>query len=259
MCLKYERYFKLELGLAPGIYQYKFVVDGEWKYDSKEACVEDGLGGKNNIIEVRPLNTNDEEDDEQDYYIFIQSPHSQKEVKSKKISYQYPAIWVAIRGSWDNWKQEIMLKKVKNNFSGFMEFYVTLKIAPGDYEFKFIVDGHWVTNPNYPTIKSSDGNENNLLFVSSYPNYQPENQVIQVQEESSLKWRREEGKWTECGRIHHTLQGHSICNICDLVYIFGGLANNKFTNTLYCYDPKTNEFSVVEDQKGDIPEPRAFH
>jgi len=47
--------------------------------------------------------------------------------------------------------------------------------------------------------------------------------------------------------------------ICDIIYIFGGMANNKFTNTLYTFDPKTNEFSVVEDQSGDIPPPRAFH
>jgi len=255
----HEKYFKLEIGLAPGIYQYKYIVDGEWKCDLGEPLTDDGVGGKNNIIEVRPLNTNEEEDEDQDYFIFIQSPHSQKQVKSKKITYQYPAIWVAIKGSWDNWKQEIMLKKVKNNFSGFMEFYVTLKIAPGSYEFKFIVDGHWLTSPNYPIVKGSNNIENNLLFVSSYGHPPQESQIINVQQETSLAWRREEGKWTECGRIHHTLQGHSISNICDLIYIFGGLANNKFTNTLYCYDPKSNEFSVVEDQKGDIPEPRAFH
>jgi len=47
--------------------------------------------------------------------------------------------------------------------------------------------------------------------------------------------------------------------ISGFVYIFGGIANNKFTNTIYVFDPKSNEFSLIEDPTGDIPEPRAFH
>ena len=151
-----------------------------------------------------------------------------------------------------------MLKKVKNNFSGLLEFYVTLKIAPGDYQFKFIVDGVWITSNTFPTIKTSDGVENNHLKVPFFSNL-TEHKPLILQEKTFLNWRREDGKWTDCGRIHHTLQGHSLSVICEKVYIFGGLANNKFTNALYIFDPKTLEFSVVEEYKGDVPEPRAFH
>lgn len=35
--------------------------------------------------------------------------------------------------------------------------------------------------------------------------------------------------------------------ISGYVYIFGGIANNKFTNTMYVFDPSSNEFSIIED------------
>ena len=121
-----------------------------------------------------------------------------------------------------------------------------------------MLDGDWVTSSDYPTVQAKDKHENNILLVPAYSTLsctKPTN----LEEKTYLNWRREESKWTECGSIHHTLQGHSLSVICDIVYIFGGMASGKFVNTLYTYDPKTNEFSVIEDQSGDIPEPRAFH
>lgn len=37
-----------------GVYQYKFIVDGEWHYDITKPSKEDGKGSFNNIIEVYP-------------------------------------------------------------------------------------------------------------------------------------------------------------------------------------------------------------
>ncbi|PKN02109.1 MAG: hypothetical protein CVU77_01425 [Elusimicrobia bacterium HGW-Elusimicrobia-1] len=46
--------WKTSVPLGKGKYQYKFVVDGEWKEDpSNSQNSEDGLGGKNSVIEVR--------------------------------------------------------------------------------------------------------------------------------------------------------------------------------------------------------------
>jgi len=39
--------------LPPGVYQYKFIVDGEWKYDPNQAAMHDEAGNVNNVIEVR--------------------------------------------------------------------------------------------------------------------------------------------------------------------------------------------------------------
>lgn len=158
--------------LSPHVYQYKFIVDGKWVVDPSSPLADDGFGGKNNTIEVKPYEAEDEEDsEEEEYFIFVHK-HDPKvrSLKSKKITYQYPAKWVAIRGSWDNWTDDIMLKKVKNNYSGLLEFYVNLKIEPGEYQFKFIVDGVWITGTSFPVIKNADGVENNQLSVPFFSN-----------------------------------------------------------------------------------------
>ncbi|KAJ9522251.1 hypothetical protein QJQ45_008078 [Haematococcus lacustris] len=38
--------------LPPGVYQYKFIVDGEWKYDPNQPAMFDEMGNVNNMIEV---------------------------------------------------------------------------------------------------------------------------------------------------------------------------------------------------------------
>lgn len=252
--------FKIEMCLAPAKYQYKFIVDGEWQLDPEAETIDDGKSGFNNQVEVTPANFSDEEEtDQEDYLVFIANKKDPKsQYKVKKICYDLPAIWVTIKGSWDDWHEQIALKRSKNNFTGFYEFYVTMKLAPGTYEFKFMVDSRWTTNLAYPTVTNKQGYLNNVLSVPAYSTLacpKPTN----LEEKICLNWRREDSKWTECPTIHHTLQGHSLSVICDIVYVFGGMANGKFTNTMYAYDPKTNEFSLIEDQGGDVPDPRAFH
>lgn len=39
--------------LQPGVYQYKFIVDGEWKYDPNSKAMYDEMGNVNNVIEVQ--------------------------------------------------------------------------------------------------------------------------------------------------------------------------------------------------------------
>lgn len=39
--------------LQRGYYEYKFLVDGEWRYDSSLPSINDGLASKNNVIYVR--------------------------------------------------------------------------------------------------------------------------------------------------------------------------------------------------------------
>mmetsp|Transcript_23690 Transcript_23690/g.56546 ORF Transcript_23690/g.56546 Transcript_23690/m.56546 type:complete len:273 (-) Transcript_23690:203-1021(-) len=39
--------------LPPGVYQYKFIVDGEWKYDPEQPAMFDEIGNVNNVLEVQ--------------------------------------------------------------------------------------------------------------------------------------------------------------------------------------------------------------
>ncbi|UYV68214.1 PRKAB2 [Cordylochernes scorpioides] len=45
--------FTLILEIPEGEHQYKFLVDGQWRHDSKESVVDNELGTKNNLIRVR--------------------------------------------------------------------------------------------------------------------------------------------------------------------------------------------------------------
>ena len=216
-------------------------------------------GHINNVIEVQPANFEDDEDyDNDDYFVIVPNARSHNSnYKIMIVNYTQPASWVAIKGSWDNWKDQIALKKVKNNQNNY-SFYVTLKISPGNYQFKFIVDGAWTCSPAYPKVKVNKEIENNVLNIPSYFTLTT-SKPKSLEEKAYLSWQRKEGIWAHGGSIHHTLQGHSMNVICDKVYIFGGVANAEFTNALYIYNPRTSEFSIIEDQAGDIPEPRAFH
>lgn len=42
------------LDLAPGRYEFHILVDGEWRHDPRQPSVEDGLGGRNNVLVVYP-------------------------------------------------------------------------------------------------------------------------------------------------------------------------------------------------------------
>lgn len=46
--------FQVTCNLPPGYYQYKFIVDGEWRYDHQTSISRDAGGNVNNCIEVKP-------------------------------------------------------------------------------------------------------------------------------------------------------------------------------------------------------------
>jgi len=47
---------RITINLEPGIYEYKFMVDGEWMYDLKEPHVSNCFNSRNNIIRVKEGN-----------------------------------------------------------------------------------------------------------------------------------------------------------------------------------------------------------
>eukprot|EP00262_Sarcandra_glabra_P015834 TRINITY_DN4982_c0_g1_i1.p1 TRINITY_DN4982_c0_g1~~TRINITY_DN4982_c0_g1_i1.p1 ORF type:complete len:320 (+),score=59.24 TRINITY_DN4982_c0_g1_i1:391-1350(+) len=69
---------------------------------------------------------------------------------------------VQVMGSFDGWSQG---EQLSPEYTGaFTKFSTTLKLRPGRYEIKFLVDGEWQLSPELPT--TGDGlMENNLLIV----------------------------------------------------------------------------------------------
>ncbi|CAN6439302.1 unnamed protein product [Victoria cruziana] len=66
---------------------------------------------------------------------------------------------VLLVGSFDGWTSQ---RRMERTSSGV--FVLNLKLYPGRYEIKFMVDGIWRVDP-LRTVVSSNGHENNLLIV----------------------------------------------------------------------------------------------
>ncbi|KAK8529505.1 hypothetical protein V6N13_102419 [Hibiscus sabdariffa] len=67
---------------------------------------------------------------------------------------------VLLAGSFDGWATK---RKMEKSSSGV--FSVHLKLYPGKYEIKFIVDGEWKVDPLRPIVNNG-GFENNLLIIT---------------------------------------------------------------------------------------------
>jgi len=79
---------------------------------------------------------------------------------------------VVVKGSWDGWAREWPLTDGPAPIDGDLEeaadvekHMVRLRLPPGDYEFKFKVDGKWVLAKDLPT-RGEGAFTNNLLSVS---------------------------------------------------------------------------------------------
>ena len=48
-----NREFAIVMSLRPGVYQYKFIVDGQWKYAPEQPAMYDEMGNVNNVLEVQ--------------------------------------------------------------------------------------------------------------------------------------------------------------------------------------------------------------
>ncbi|XP_010242336.1 PREDICTED: uncharacterized protein LOC104586719 isoform X5 [Nelumbo nucifera] len=67
---------------------------------------------------------------------------------------------VLLAGSFDGWASQ---RKMEKSSTGI--FSLCLKLYPGRYEIKFIVDGVWTVDPLRPIVKNN-GYENNLLIIT---------------------------------------------------------------------------------------------
>jgi hypothetical protein len=75
---------------------------------------------------------------------------------------------VELRGDFNLWKEGLSMVKDGNRF------VLDLPLPPGLHQFKYLVDGVWMTNERLPRITDAGGNQNN--FVNTYPMTQPRDQ-----------------------------------------------------------------------------------
>lgn len=66
---------------------------------------------------------------------------------------------VALAGTFNNWDQSQLVCTREST-----EWVCRVDLEPGEYTYKFIVDGNWVLDPNNPnTVEDEAGNTNNVL------------------------------------------------------------------------------------------------
>lgn len=145
--------WKITLPLKVGLHQYKFVVDGNWLEDPLNPNkTDDGLGGKNSVVEVKLAPTS----------ITGKGPQVTKD--GIKFIYKNPAARsVFLAGEFNNWSERAdpMVKQKDGS-------WVLVKaLSPGKYQYKFIADGVWITDPENPnTVDDGYGGKNSVVEVS---------------------------------------------------------------------------------------------
>ncbi len=152
--------WKISVPLAPGTYQYKFLVNGtDWKLDPTNTnSADDGYGGKNSLVTVGGTQTAQP----------AKAPAPVAKVaNSNGIEFTFSAPdakSVNIVGDFNKWDTNA---NPMNNVNG--TWKVSLPLASGSYQYKFYVNGSdWKEDPN--NTKSVDdgyGGKNSLIEVGT--------------------------------------------------------------------------------------------
>lgn len=135
--LKIGNEWKIRMKVPPGIYEYKFIVDGQWITDpANPYLVQNQHFTYNSILVVGK---------EESFY--LKGYHNAKSV--------------ALSGSFNNWdKKGVRCLKTKDGWK------VTQKLPPGKHYYKFIVDGQWITDPtNELQERDEEFNINSVIIV----------------------------------------------------------------------------------------------
>jgi len=155
--------------LPPGRYQYKFVIDNgvRWEMDPSNANTGFEAGIENSLIIV-PENIA--------YVATVvtgtvlpgqlqRQEAGPKDAKPVEVTVELDAPFataVHISGQFNDWAADAdPLTKGDDDI-----WRVTLSLAPGQYEYKFVVDGTWMEDPGNPdSVADPFGGNNSLLTV----------------------------------------------------------------------------------------------
>jgi hypothetical protein len=129
------------LYLAPGTHTYKFLVDGAYVVDPKNPNhLPDGHHGFNSVIQIGIAQA------------FILKGFT-------------AAGRVILTGSFNHWRTDEL--EMNKTTSGWKLSYT---VGPGNYEYNFIVDGKWITDPDNPQRIMERDILHSYLIVA--PNYE---------------------------------------------------------------------------------------
>lgn len=128
--------WEINIALAPGGYQYKFIVDGKWVADPENLLkVLDGRAGYNSVFYC---------------YNYKFSLAGYTRAKS-----------VILSGSFNNWNTKKL--KMQRSESG---WELPVYLPEGTYSYKFIVDKEWINDPANKIVRlDASGNSNSFIGI----------------------------------------------------------------------------------------------
>uniref|UniRef100_A0A7S1SUG3 AMP-activated protein kinase glycogen-binding domain-containing protein n=1 Tax=Tetraselmis chuii TaxID=63592 RepID=A0A7S1SUG3_9CHLO len=86
-------------------------------------------------------------------------------VRDVPIAYSGTGSEVRIMGDFDGWTMGHLLSADSYDDSVYQTFTSTLRLTPGTYRVKFLVDDQWRTAGDWEIVRDEHGNEENLLIV----------------------------------------------------------------------------------------------
>jgi hypothetical protein len=138
--IRFRGSWVLPMYLRDGTHAYKFIVDGEWLTDpANKLSRPNGRGNRNSVIGIGDTL----------FFTLNGYPNAKK---------------VMVAGNFNEWNEkELAMNKTRG---GWQLPYV---LASGSYEYKFIVDGEWITDPSNPYTVGVGKAVNSYMAVK--PNY----------------------------------------------------------------------------------------
>jgi len=129
--------WEMHMTLKPGVYEYKFIVDGEW--------MEDPANPEKRLNQYHTLNS---------------VLRVAKQVRFELEGFN-DARQVVLSGSFNDWNETAL--KMRRTELGWK---IEIPLVGGKHLYKFIVDGQWMLDPANPRTETTwDGHENSVLFV----------------------------------------------------------------------------------------------
>ncbi|HNX43115.1 MAG TPA: glycogen-binding domain-containing protein [Bacteroidales bacterium] len=128
--------WEADLRLAAGKHLYKYIPDGQWIHDPFNKLKEhDGQGGYNSVM-----------------YCYNHT---------FRLDGYTDARNVIVTGSFNNWqKRQLKMNRIPGGWE------LPIYLEEGTYAYKFIVDGHWMTDPADTNVRQDiGGNRNSFLGI----------------------------------------------------------------------------------------------
>jgi hypothetical protein len=166
----------LPVYLRDGTYAYKFIADRSWMTDPANPDIRlDSDGNSNSFLSIG-------------------------EKHAFRLADNISAEKVILSGSFNNWSgNELLMNKTATGWE------LNYAIPPGNYEYKFIIDGIWTNDKENPYLMGTDENANSFIAINpnhtfTLENYQDAGNVIVTG--SFNKWKtdsyrmlKRNGKW----------------------------------------------------------------